>query len=280
MMTDISVEIAEIAGLFAADGSMQKSHICFWGNPKADKDFYDNYIKLLFLKAFDIQIRPHEKKSNFVYGFYICNKNIISFFNKILGFPFGSKTYSVEVPTIIFNNSDKKILSAFLRGFFSGDGCLNFDKRYGNGYRKILTILHTYPRVQINCVCRNLIFQLSEMLDKLEISNFVSRKTSKKGNEVESFMLQVSGKERLERWVKEIGFPNKNHYSRYQIFKKYGFVPPNTTMEQRIRILRDELDLISFYKEISGPEGIRTLDLQSEVQLLSSRPQQIEGSAV
>ncbi len=256
VLNNISVEIAEIAGIFAADGSMQKSHICFWGNPKADRDFYDNYMKQLFMKAFNIQIRPHEKKSNFVYGFYVCNKEVISFFNEILNFPFGSKTYLVEVPGIIYNKDDKKILSAFLRGFFSGDGCLNFDKRYGSDYQRILTIIHTYPRIQINCVSRKIIYQLSEMLHRLDIKNFVSRKIHKKSNEVESFMLQVSGKKRLEKWVKEIGFPNESHYSRYQIFKKYGFVPPKTTMEQRIKILRNELDPNSFYKEISGPARI------------------------
>ena len=274
MEINTSLEVAEIAGIFAADGSMQKNHICFWGNPKADRDFYDNHIKFLFLKAFDIQIRPHEKKSNFVYGFYVCNKNTINFFNEILGFPFGCKTYSVEVPSEIFNNINKKILSAFLRGFFSGDGCLNFDKRYGNGYQKILTIVHTYPRIQIKCVCKKLIYKLSDMLHRLKIKNFVSRHTTKKDNEVDIFMLQVSGKNRLNTWAKVIGFPNKNHYSRYQIFKKYGFVPPNTTLEQRIKILNEELDPYSFYKKINAPARIRTPGLQL------SYPQQIEGSTM
>ena len=47
MKQKITSEIAELAGIFAADGFMQKYHICFWGNPKSDKEFYDkwhNYI--------------------------------------------------------------------------------------------------------------------------------------------------------------------------------------------------------------------------------------------
>ena len=66
-------------------------------------------------------------------------------FNQVLGFPIGKKTYIVEVPEIIYKNKDENIISAFLRGFFAGDGCLNFDKRYGK-HRKILRIIHTYEQ--------------------------------------------------------------------------------------------------------------------------------------
>ena len=250
-LDNVNKEIAELAGIFAADGSMQKKHICFWGNPKADRDFYDYHLKELFLKAFDICIRPHEKQSNSVYGFYICNKKIISYFNEILGFPIGSKTYSLEVPKMIYQNNDKEITSAFLRGFFAGDGCLNFDKRYGK-HRRILKIIHTYPRIQINCVCKKLMYQLSDMLYMLGIENFVSKKTSKKENEADSYMVQVSGKPRLTKWAELIGFSNLSHYSRYKIFLQYGFVPPNTTFEERMKILSNKLNPNSFYKKLNG----------------------------
>jgi len=255
MKQKITSELSELAGIFAADGSMQKNHICFWGNPKADRDFYDKHIKELFLKAFNINIRPHEKQSNFVYGFYVCNRKIIYFFNKVLGFPIGKKTYSVEVPSIIYQNSDKSIVRAFLRGFCAGDGCLNFDKRYGK-HRKILRIIHTYPRIQIKCVCKKLIYQLSDMLNRLDIDNFVSRKPSKKKNEVDGYMVQVSGKPRLDKWIKEIGFSNANHSSRYKLFKKYGFVPPNTSYEERIKMLKGEILPWSFYKSLVGNHSI------------------------
>lgn len=242
----ITTEITELAGLFAADGSMQGEHICFWGNPKSDRDFYDKHIKNLFLKAFDINIRPHDKKSNYVYGFYICDKKIINFFNKKLGFPIGNKTYSVKVPDFIYKSQDKSIVGAFIRGFFAGDGCLNFDKRYAND-QKILKIIHTYPRMIMKCVSKRIIDQLSNMLSYLEIRNFVATKRSKKKNEVNSYALQISGKEMLRKWTKKIGFPNRNHTTRYEIFKKYGFVPSNTTYDQRIKILEGKLDPWSFY---------------------------------
>lgn len=243
---EITPEISEIAGLFAADGSMQKEHICFWGNPKADRDFYDKHLTKLFYNAFKINIRPHEKQSNYVYGFYICKKEIINFFNKVLEFPIGKKTYTVKVPKIIYHNDNKDILRAFLRGFLAGDGCLTFDKRRGKA-QEILKIVHTYPRIQITSVSKEIILQLSQMLLKLNIKNTIHKRENKKENEVDSYMLQVSGKSRLNKWIKEIGFSNSNHYSRYEIFKRYGFVPPYTSYEERIKMIEGKLDPWSFY---------------------------------
>jgi len=77
MACKITKGLAEIAGFFAADGSMQKNHISFWGNPGTDKEFYDKYLRKLFWHTFSFQINPHEKKSNSVYGFYICDRKII-----------------------------------------------------------------------------------------------------------------------------------------------------------------------------------------------------------
>ncbi|MBW2995141.1 hypothetical protein KY312_02220, partial [Candidatus Woesearchaeota archaeon] len=227
---------------------MQKNHICFWGNPESDRNFYDKEIKNIFKKSFNIEIKPYDKTSNGVYGFYICNKKIIAFFKKILEFPIGKKTYSVKIPEAIFKN--KKIVRFFIKGFFAGDGCLNFDKRYAND-QKILKIIHTYPRIQIKCVSLKIITQMAEILDELNIKNFISKKVSKKNNEKDSYMLQISGKVMLEKWATEIGFANKNHSSKYEIFKKHGFVPPNTSFEERMKILKGELDPWSFYPKWS-----------------------------
>lgn len=254
----ITPEMSELAGIFAADGSMQKEHICIWGNIHSDKGLYDKKLSELFLKEFKINIRPHEKKSNNVYGFYVCEKMVINRFIE-LGFPIGKKTYSVEVPEIIYNNENKDIIRAFIRGFFAGDGCLNFDKKRGKA-QKILKIIHTYPRIQIKCVSKILVEQMKNMLFKLNLDSFIGEKKSKKDNECTSYMLEIDGEERLEKWLKEIGFSNPNHSTRYEIFKRWGFVPSNTTYAQRLSILKGELDPWSFYpKWVRGLVWIRRL---------------------
>ncbi|MFH2021009.1 MAG: hypothetical protein ABIJ34_06330 [archaeon] len=235
---------AELAGFFAADGSMQRAHICFWGNPEEDKDYYDYHLKNLIKKSFGIIVRPHLKLSNSVYGFYLCNPQIIRFFHNELGFNYGSKTYDVKVPKPIISNP--KFYPPFLRGFMSGDGCLNFDKRYGS-YQKLFKVIHTYPRIFLRSVSTNIIIQMSAMLNQLNIGHFVSEKHSKRNNEATAYVIQISGVNRLIKWYNTVGFANSNHSSRYEIFKNHGFVPSNTTYKQRLAILEGKLNPWSFY---------------------------------
>ena len=242
----ITPEIAEIAGIFAADGSMQKNHICFWGNITEDVEYYDTTIKSLFKKAFNININPHPKKSNSVYGFYICNKEIIRFFNEVLGFSFGNKTYTVRVPEIIMKSKNPTIWTSFIRGVFDNDGCLNFDKKWGS-CQKVLKIIHTYPRIQLASVSHRLIEDICRLLNYLKMHYSCYKFNSKKENEQEYSLLQVKGKIRLERWMDLIGFNNPVQKTRYEIFKKHGFVPINTDIATRKKILKGEIDPWSFY---------------------------------
>ena len=209
-MERINAEIAEIAGIFAADGSMQKEHISFWGNITEDRDHYDLIIKKLFKAAFNFEARPHEKKSNSVYGFYVCKKEIIKYFNGVLGYCFGSKTYTVRVPEIIMHSSSPNIWSSFLRGFCDTDGSLSFGKRYGT-CKKILKVIHTYPRIQIKCVSFNIIYDMSELLNRLHIEHSVCSIKGGKINEKDSKMIQVSGVKNLAKWMDLIGFNNPVH---------------------------------------------------------------------
>ncbi len=254
-MKNITPETAELAGIFAADGSMQREHICFWGNITEDKDYYDNIIEKLFGIAFNIQINPHEKKSNFVYGFYICKKEIIKYFNETLGFPIGSKTYSVRVPKIIMESENQKIWGSFIRGFSDGDGNLNFDKRYGKNYQEILKIIHTYPRIHLKSVSSDLIKDISILLERLRIKHTIHEIPSKKINEKNAFVIQIKGKKRLEEWMKTIGFNNPVQQTRYEIFKKHGFVPVNVSLSKRREILEEKINPWDFY-----PEWARSLD--------------------
>ncbi len=245
-MIKITPEIAEIAGAFAADGSMQKGHICFWGNISEDREYYDLVLRKLFYEAFNCSINPHEKKSNFVYGFYICDKDIINFFNTVLGFTFGNKTYTVSVPKCIMDADDPLILASFVRGFSDGDGSLNFGKRYRT-CQKILNVIHTYPQIQLKTVSETLASDLVILLSKLGFNPHLYRLKSNKFGEHVAYLIELKGKNNLENWMRIIGFNNPVQQTRYAIFKKYGFVPVNTTLLQRKSILEEKIDLWSFY---------------------------------
>ena len=102
-------ELSEICGMFAADGCMQKGYICMWGNIIEDRDYYDRYLAPLFNQTFNKKFNVHEKKSNSVYGFYLCSKRIVKLFNEVSDFPIGKKTYTVKVPNILLKSKDHKI---------------------------------------------------------------------------------------------------------------------------------------------------------------------------
>ena len=75
-------------------------------------------------------------------------------------------------------------------------------------------------------------------------------------------MLQVSGKNMLYKWVHIIGFSNTNHLTKYEIFQKFGFVPPHISYKERLEIINGMINPWSYYKEKYDPGGIRTPDLQ------------------
>ncbi len=259
-MTKITPEIAEIAGAFAADGSMQKGHICLWGNINEDREYHDVVLKRLFREAFNCNINPHEKKSNFVYGFYVCDKNIINFFNTVLGFNFGNKTYTVGVPKCILEANDPIIWASFIRGFSDGDGSLNFCKRYGT-CQEILKIIHTYPQIQLKTVSKRLALDLLILISKLGFKpHLYPLKNNKFGKHI-AYLVELKGKKNLENWMQIISFNNPVQQTRYAIFKKYGFVPVNTTLLQRKGVLEEKIDIWSFYpKWTRGLAWIRRQD--------------------
>ena len=241
---EVTKELAEVLGIFAADGSMQESHICMWGNITEDKEYYDKIVCPLFSKVFSKYIVAHEKKSNSVYGFYLCNKearNILKEFNFSK-----KKTYIVEIPKIILESDEPEIISSFVRGFVDCDGYISFLKRKGK-YGEFKRKFHTYPRIGIKIASSNMIEGISKLLKKLGVLHTKYRQKSKQANLSDIYSIEIRGKERVEKYMSIIGFNNPAQSTKYLIWKKFGFCPVKTSIKQRQLILSDKLDLYSFY---------------------------------
>lgn len=246
-MHEVNTVIAEIAGVFAADGSMQEAHICFWGNPIEDKEYYDLVLKDLFKKAFAIDIRPHLKESNGVYGFYVCKRPVLDYFKNTLEFKPGPKTSTVIVPRVIMESNDIEIQKAFIRGFMAADGCLNFFRRKGSA-SEFNKKFRTAPRISIASVSKRAIQELHEVLETIGIKNCVQLQKSKNLAWKDTFRIFVNGRQRIEKWNYLIGFSNPRDKTKYDLFQKFGFVPPFTSIQQRYKILNKELDIYSLYQ--------------------------------
>lgn len=186
-----------------------------------------------------------KKKSNSVYGFYICDKKIIQIFRDI-GFS-NNKTYNVRVPKQIIESNDEEIISAFIRGFTDCDGCLSFMKRKEGGYSEFKRKFHTYPRILINVVSKNIIDDISYLLKKLKIEHSKHTYKNKKLNQKDHQVITIRGEIRLERWKEKIGFNNHAKLTKYLIWKKFGFCPTHININQRKLILKNKLNPHSFY---------------------------------
>jgi len=248
----LTKELAEIFGMFAADGCLQEDYICLWGNIFEDKDYYNKFICPLFSKVFKKEIVAHEKKSNSVYGFYVCDKEIIQAF-KEAGF-IRNKTYSVKVPQFILESDNPKIQSAFIRGFTDCDGCISFMKRKGK-YCEFKRKFHTYPRIFIKVTSSNIIDDISLMLNKLDIKHTKCIIKSHKSNEKDAYQINIRGVERIEDWMKKIGFSNPSKQIKYEIWKKFGTCPPKITLGQKKLILQNKIDPFTL-SEINAPDRI------------------------
>jgi len=241
----ITKEFSEILGMFAADGCLQDEYICMWGNIYEDKEYYDKIVCPMFSKVFNKKVVAHEKKSNSVYGFYLCDKKIVKIFRE-LGFT-NNKTYIVKVPKEILESEDKSIISAFIRGFTDCDGCLSFMKRYEKGYKEFKRKYHTYPKISITVVSKNIIDDISYLLTKLEIDHTKHTFKIEKINWKDHQVITIRGINRLTKWNKSIGFNNNAKITKYLIWKKFGFCPAYTNINQRKLILNNKLDPRSFY---------------------------------
>ena len=241
---EITKDFSEILGMFSADGCLQDNYICMWGNISEDKDYYDNIVCPLFSKITNKNIVAHEKKSNSVYGFYICNKKIVNLFREI-GFK-NNKTYDVKVPDFIKESSDNDIIAAFIRGYTDCDGNINFLKRKGK-YCLFKKTFNTYPRIEITSVSKQVIQDMSIMLNRLNIKHTVYNKKSNRNNEKDQLRIAIRGIERVEDWTLKVGFNNPAQSSKYLVWKKFGYCPPRINIEKRKSILAGKINPIQFY---------------------------------
>ncbi len=248
MKLKITPQLAEICGIHAGDGYLRndgkRRELDISGNIE-EKFYYDNHVIPLFENFFNAEIQGNIFPSRNTYGFVIRERNIIEFLHKV-GFPFGKKTTIVEIPEAILNTNDKIIKSRFLRGIFDTDGSLTFDRRHKGKYIEFKMKYHYYPRIILSTVSEKLHKQCSVLLKNLNIHHTTQ---IYKSDDIKNtrYRIWVFGETQIQKWFKIVGCKNISKLTRYYIWKKFGFCPPNTTLKQRKMILKGQLNPKSFY---------------------------------
>jgi intein/homing endonuclease len=248
MRKKMTSQLAEICGIHAGDGYLRndgkRRELDISGNIE-EKSYYDNHVIPLFEKIFDIKIQGKFFPSRSTYGFVVRERNIIQFLHE-LGFPFGKKSTIVEVPKLILSTNDKIVKSRFLRGLFDTDGSLTFDRRHKGKYVEFKMKYHYYPRIVLSTVSEKLHKQCSLLLKHLDIHH-TSQIYEPNGRENTRYRIWIFGEAQLQKWFKIVGCKNISKLTRYYIWKKFGFCPPNTTLKQRKMILKNKLNPKFFY---------------------------------
>lgn len=242
-------KISEICGAIIGDGWIQSNERNFFlaGDPVEDKDYYDIHLSRLFkevLTSVKVKSFPYWK----VYGISIHNQNLI---RKLLGWglPKGKKTHIVRVPRWI-KDSEDKIKKAFLRGLFDTDGCVFCQKSYGKYNNEFDLNYHSKIRLRITSVSQKLIediFLLCEKLGLRVTKIKINGGFKHNRNCSDVYLLNINEMNSIKRWFVEIKPSNNKHTTKYLVWKKFGFCPPYTTIEQRKDILKKKVNPYDLY---------------------------------
>jgi len=243
---EVTPELAELLGAYVGDGSMSRLTngvvlMSIYAS-KEERDWLE-HLATLFEKTFCY--RPKVRWCTTEYALRTGAREICKFFQST-GFPVGKKTFTVRTPQVVMNTGNA-VVGAFLRGYFDADGSLSFQRRKCGGYCEFKRTYHYYPRLSLESASKELIHvDIKSMLDS---ANFRCRIYNRKRLEGRylSYTAVIKGSVQLDLWMKEIGPSNPVHFTKYQVWEKFGFCPPRTTLNQRLAILSGKLDPKAFY---------------------------------
>ncbi len=153
----LTPELAEEIGMQFGDGflSAKRYDYRLKGNPKDEKEYYLKYIKPLFKKLYNINLKIKDFGDSF--GFEVSSKALWEFKTKVIGITPGRKN-NISIPKILKINNIR-ILTALIRGLFDTDGSLSFKTKYG--YEKY------YPEIRISLISKKLINEIGKILQML-----------------------------------------------------------------------------------------------------------------
>ncbi len=244
-------KLAELCGTIIGDGWIQSDKRCFFlaGDPTEDKDYIDNRITKLTSDLIH-PTKPKDFPYWRVYGISIYNKEAIQKLIS-LGLPIGRKIKSAKVPKWILD-SDIKVKSAYIRGFFDTDGGIFCQKDYTKYAKEFDTKHHTKLRLRISNTCQRLMDQTFNLFKELGFR--CTKRTIKGGfrhnrNNNNLHIIEINSFESLANFFTEIKPSNPKHLTKYLIWKKFGFCPPHTTINQRKDILKNRLNPYNLYKQ-------------------------------
>ncbi|VVB73900.1 LAGLIDADG-like domain protein [uncultured archaeon] len=251
-MLEQTPEMAEVCGAFIGDGWIESRQTSMYitGNLTEDRRYYDGHLSKIFSHNIG-EVTPKEFPYWHVYGIGFHKKNVIRQLSEF-GFVSGRKNRITRIPEWIMNSKDERIQYSALRGIFDTDGSFYCKRNYSKTSNTWRLRYHWQPRIRIGVVSPGLIEDIKTIVDRFGISySNPSPRPPRKSNEQPAYLFEINSVENIKRWFNEIKPANSRQTTRYGVWRKFGFLPPNTTLEERNKIIADEIDVYSYYAGVS-----------------------------
>ncbi len=233
----IDGDMAELIGIHIGDGCIsctsRYKEYYLGGDLKEEKEYHDIWVGPLFNKK--IMIPLYNKKVTYkehpkvgIYGFHIFNEKIVNFFEDF-GIKSGSKI-NIEIPEEIMK--DKALSKRFLRGLFDTDGNIYFDKN-----RSANKPQNNRPIISLATVSKKLCKQVVNSLIDLGYHPRIKGPYKGKKDKNSLYRILIYRINDVNKYVNEIGFKNTKHSTKWFVYKKLGYCPPKTTLNERCELL-------------------------------------------
>jgi hypothetical protein len=198
----LDAEVALLLGLHAGDGWASS----VWGLSLSAKDERMVGIAVgLARRVLGVEPFVSRNKSESI-AVRSGHKQAIEFFVSY-GFPRGRKSTTVSVPQRILSSQDRDIISSFLRGLFSSDGCFSIQRRAG--------------RSEIQVSSPALRDGFAELASRLGYHFRTYAYVHRKGwNKLPLQVAFIGRREMVRRWMEEIGSLSDTHLKRYEMWTR------------------------------------------------------------
>lgn len=229
----LTKELAYFLGFHVGDGYMKVKkrvhkvdyHLYYGGHQVNENRWYNEFIKPLINHLFKKEVNVAKTNSGVV-KIDFRSKAIVSFLHHSCGIPFSPKI-NLEIPKV-FNGTDLATKSMFLRGVADTDFCLTFKKK-----RK-------YPVISHSTNDKRLHESLKVILKDIGINVYsYMRSRQRCDKQFVSYEIEIYGIKNLNLWVNKVGFSSYNSITRYNVWKVLGYLPRDTDINKRIKILKE-----------------------------------------
>ena len=219
----------ELVGMILGDGSLwyyptkRVYGLEITGDAKDDQEYFSKLSELITkIAKKKPKIRIKKEKLGKSLKLELYSKKFVEYLINEVGITNKNKTMNAEIPKKYLN---WKFSKHVIRGLFEADGSLYFSKSKKGKYP-------SYPRVEIKTSSKKLVSQLTSLLKQKAFK--IQTRTNKINKTIGVY---ISGPKMLEKWIKEIGFSSMKKYSRYLIWKKFGYYIPRISYKKRLVLL-------------------------------------------